>query len=175
MHVSELYREACRDGNMGVNADRLRSLAAQCSHITEFGTRNGHSAACSLITNPKKFITYDIAEAYGVPEMLKGMGAVVRIQNVWMKDFVIEPTDMLFTDTEHDYRYLRHELFKHSPFVKRFIAIHDTEAAGMFFNGQNGGLKYAIEEFLWEGTFKQLAHYPEDRGMTVLERINGTL
>ena len=163
------YKKALSDDNMGAHLPRLAELASRCRKVTEFGTRNGISTI-GLLKGCSNVTTYDI-ELTERSDLLKCLGIDVRIEDVWNSACVIEPTDMLFTDTVHDYRYLKRELALHASKVRRFIAVHDTEAAAEFGHNWTGGLKYAIEEFLWEGTFKQISHSMGCCGMTVLERV----
>jgi len=61
--------------------------------------------------------------------------------NVIADLFEIEPTDLLFIDTDHTYDQCSKELKKHSNKVKKFIILHDT----LIFGAE---LNKAIEEFL---------------------------
>lgn len=169
MNINGLYARACENTNMGAHVPRLYELAKQCNHVTEFGTREGVSTIGLLYASPRKLFTYDIVRCPEV-NILEEFGAVFRKKNVWDSDCNIEETDMLFTDTIHDYRYLKRELSLHAGKVRKFIAIHDTGSSGEFGNNWTGGLTAAIEEFLWEGEFEEMAFYDDCCGMTVLGR-----
>ena len=54
------------------------------------------------------------------------------------RQIVIQPTELLFIDTLHDYEVLLLELFLHSPRVKKFIALHDTQSFGSHNESGNG-------------------------------------
>lgn len=103
--------------------------------------------------------------------------------------------DMLFIDTWHIYGHLRRELANHYHRVNKYILMHDTEIDKItgesirrgwdtrqqsFESGYpeeeiRKGLGPAIEEFLAEHDteWKLKAHYPNNYGLTVLERIDG--
>jgi hypothetical protein len=87
-------------------------------------------------------------------------------------DLTIEPTDLLFIDTYHVYKNLKHELEKHGPMAQKFIVMHDTETFGETSeDSSRPGLWAAVEEFL--------AAHPEwslferrrnNNGLTILKR-----
>jgi len=93
-----------------------------------------------------------------------------RVENTLLID--IEVTDLLFIDTLHTYDQLSQELKLHSPKVRRFIALHDTES--FKFQGEDpskDGLWNAVVEFIAQGNFVAKKHYPNNNGLTVLERM----
>lgn len=174
MTLEEIYLSACQDSQIGAHLPRLCELAKQCEHVTEFGTRDGHSTAALLYAKPQTLVAYDVNDCPAALPLMK-LSKYIRFEfrraNVWLDSCSIEPTDMLFTDTVHEYRYLKRELELHAGKVRKFIAIHDTEAAGPYGGGPAmGGLQYAIEEFLWNDAWEQIAHYPDSCGLTVLAR-----
>ena len=91
-------------------------------------------------------------------------------------------TDFLFIDTWHVYDQLIKELNMHSPKVKKWIALHDTETYGE--KGETSpysirekkeylGLSYAVNEFLKNNinTWRLHEHYVYNNGLTILKRI----
>ena len=171
--LDEWYDRVCKDDNMGAHAPRLRKLASECAHVTEFGTRQCNSTVAMLASRPERLVTYDIVKCQEVSaiEALFIPGFEFREQNVWHKSCFIEPTDMLFTDTTHAYRYLKREFELHASKVKKYIAIHDTFTCGMFQHADAGGLDAAIEELVWDVDFEIIAKYNDCCGMTVLKRV----
>jgi hypothetical protein len=97
----------------------------------------------------------------------------------------IEPCDLLFIDTWHDYLQLKQELTRHHNNVNKYIILHDTntfafEDEPLDWNNPvvietnlPKGLCPAIDEFLmtnkdwilWE-------RKPNNNGLTVLKKIN---
>jgi hypothetical protein len=87
----------------------------------------------------------------------------------------IEPTDLLFIDTRHDYDQLRRELDRHAAQVRRYIALHDTTTFGA--DGETPGCRGlwpAVEEFLAAGDFRPARRDTNNNGLTVLERVRPT-
>jgi hypothetical protein len=87
----------------------------------------------------------------------------------------IEPTDLLFIDTRHDYEQLRRELEQHASKVHRYIALHDTTTFGE--DGETPGTRGlwpAVEEFLAAGDFRLARRDTNNNGLTVLERVRPT-
>ena len=93
----------------------------------------------------------------------------------------LKTTDFLFIDTWHVYDQLIMELNMHSPKIKKWIAMHDTETFGekgeissYSFRDKKErlGLKFAINEFLQNNSeWKLYEHYTYNNGLTILERI----
>lgn len=153
----------------------LRKYAQECSHITEFGTRFVVSTYGLLAGKPKRLLTYDLT-----PDPAIWRAAALAKENNIELGFVeknvleadIEPTDLLFIDTLHDYGQLKRELELHSSKVKKYIICHDTETYG--YKDQSGagpGLMQAINEFLAANTaWKIKERYTNCNGLLVLER-----
>lgn len=164
MNLCDWYEEVCQSHNMGAHAPRLKQLASECKHVTEFGTRNCLSSVAILMGNPARLVSYDIKKCDEVEDLQKITPNFHFIQqNVWHRKCAIDPTDMLFIDTEHLYRFLKRELDLHASKVKKFIAIHDT------YNCPE--LNTAIEELLWDDEWDIKERYDDCCGMTILRRI----
>jgi hypothetical protein len=101
--------------------------------------------------------------------------------------YEMEPCDLLFIDTWHDYLQLKKELTRHHTKVKKYIIFHDTVSFGnsneknaeeMGILNQNEtnlpkGLWPAIEEFLYHNkNWVIWEKKPNNNGLTVLKRIN---
>ena len=101
-------------------------------------------------------------------------------------------TEFLFIDTWHVYGQLKRELARWHSHVTRYIAMHDTEVDGVrgetvrrWMNARaqsarfnmpvdeiKKGLKPAIDEFLLaHPEWKTRAHYRNNNGLTILERV----
>jgi cephalosporin hydroxylase len=159
----------------------LRSLAAQCCHVTEFGTRSGNSTVAFLAGLDVSFLenkmptvleSYDIAPAAVQPPdcytnwqfHLADTGKLERIN----------ATDMLFIDTLHDCAQVAAEL-KHAPRVGSWLVFHDTVLFGWREESTNGlpGIMQAILEFMAtkEGRkWRVWSHDVNNCGLLVLRR-----
>jgi hypothetical protein len=107
-------------------------------------------------------------------------------------DLPMQDYDMIFIDTWHIYGHLKRELAKMHSYAKKYIVLHDTEVDKV--NGESirckwntvkqaaesgypeeeirCGLGKAVDEFLIEHPeWKLKAHYTNNNGLTVLERI----
>jgi hypothetical protein len=161
----------------------LYQYAKECEHITEMGVRNPTSTYAFLAANPKKLISYDISRWEAVDEAEKlakecGVNFEFIQQDVLKAD--IEETDFLFIDTFHTATQLERELARHSGKVRKYIGFHDTET--YFINGEipyegipadvacGRGLKFALEPFLMQGTFRVIFKIPTNNGLTIIER-----
>lgn len=178
------YSEACKQypssptfkgGEFNLASDiylhlpKLRKLAETVSSITELGVRDGQSTRAFLVTNCK-LRSYDLYLDNEVMTLFR----LAREQNKDMTYQIgnsltinLEPTDLLFIDTDHTYEQLSAELKRHHHIVGKYIVMHDT------------GLPYgyvlmtAIMEFLADNSqWKVSYHTSECAGLTILERIS---
>jgi hypothetical protein len=84
--------------------------------------------------------------------------------NTIAERFEIEPTDLLFIDTDHTYVQCSQELRQHSYKVKKFIIFHDTTTYG-------AELNKAIEEFLEKNNDWMLREkLLNNNGLTIIAR-----
>jgi hypothetical protein len=169
----------------------LKSLASECTLVTELGTRFAISTMALLMGRPSKVISVDLNYHFFKPhekrilDFAKACG--VDFSFIEADDLAIEleNTDLLFIDTLHTYDQLTKELEKHSSKVNKYIVLHDTETfknvdEAFYQNGKvstevkkgdKQGLWPAVEYFLncnlnW-GVYR---HYSNNNGLTILKR-----
>lgn len=166
----------------------LYLLAKDCNHVTEMGSRWGHSTFSILSSGVNQFIAYDLDINDNI-EIAIDMSIKENInfqfnqKNVLEVD--IEKTDMLFIDTWHKYGQLKEELKLHSKNVNKYIVLHDTTSYenrdepdwGVYqdikpLSNVKSGLWPAIEEFLLENKDWEISmRYIHNNGLTILKRI----
>jgi len=167
------YRDACvAPSDINEHLPTLRRLAATCGgHVTEMGVRHGVSTIALLAAQPRVLRCYDILQ-YDWSSIMPLRGATDLLFTVADSRAIdIEETDLLFIDTWHVYDQLKVELSRHSPRVRRWIAMHDTVTFGA--RGEDpkyGGLWAAVQEFVAGGWWKIIEHHPNNNGLTVVER-----
>lgn len=156
----------------------LASYASECEHITEMGVRYIVSTYALLMGKPKKMISYDIHMCHWEPvrDLVKentdfyfAIGNTLEIE--------IEPTDLLFIDTLHNYTQLKKELELHAKKVNKYIIFHDTtsfETVGESYSGNpERGIWPAIEEFLQlnpQWVLKE--RFTNNNGLTIIEKAS---
>ncbi len=178
-----LYADACaRPSDINEHLSKLRELASQCKHVTEFGTRGGVSTIALLAAQPDYLVTWDIdpsATAGAFNRFLAVRGLVgktyfqPRVGNTLFAR--IERTDMLFIDTLHTYRQLAQELSLHAWRVRKYLAFHDTVTFGS--RGEDGhtpGLRQAIDEFVFKewtqkNRWEPIVDAKNNNGLVVLQ------
>lgn len=172
--LAELYYAACREpSDIHEHLPRLVVLGRQCRHITELGTRTGVSATAFLYAQPDRLICYDRVRYPQIDRLFLVAGRTDLVFHqrdvLWSE---VEPTDLLFIDTLHDYDQLKQELALHAGKARKFIVLHDTTTFGATGEtpGQQG-LWPAVEEFLAAGTFRLKERYTNNNGLSVLERV----
>jgi hypothetical protein len=157
----------------------LYFLAQQCDHVTEFGVRTGASTLAflhGLQGRPATLRSYDINDQYGVQDSLTRWTRVEWTFSICSTVSIsrIEPTDLLFVDTLHNYDQVRQELALHGDAARRWIVFHDTETFGVTGDDGGRGINQAIDEWLeakpeWRIVYR--TH--RNNGLTVIERETG--
>jgi hypothetical protein len=145
----------------------LRLYAGRSSRVVEFGTRGGVSTLAFLAGQPDCLTTVDIDPRLVDIDHLKDHCGDTKFESIIANslEYEIDRCDLLFIDTDHNYTQLSAELALHHSKVTRWIIMHDTESFPVC--GE------AYRDFLAKhGTeWKELVHYPNNNGLTILERI----
>ena len=97
----------------------------------------------------------------GIVEIITG--ASVEVAAEWGEYFSAHPISLLFIDASHLYKDVKADFEAWSPFVKGFIALHDT-------TGNYPGVKQFVDELLAAGEWQVIERADS---MAVLERVNG--
>lgn len=168
----------------------LYDYSTQCDTIVEMGVRWVSSTWAFLLSNPKKFISYDIVKHENINEVIK-LAKEYGINYQFIENDVlnikIKKTDLLFLDTLHTYNQLYNELKLHSPNVNKFIIMHDTVSFGyndeVIYNHASNiikttpktkeGLKNAINDFLLSevgNEWEVLTEYLNNNGLLILKK-----
>jgi len=154
----------------------LKEFGEKCEHITELGTRYGNSTVAFMAAYPKKFISYDVTYNAKI-DYLKliakecGINFEFRLEDANLSE--IEPTDLLFIDTNHHAEQCSVELALHADKVSKFIIFHDTTTFWKRGQGYDvgHGLREAIEPFLLNHPeWKQLHKFENNNGLLILQR-----
>lgn len=172
--LDQLYDADCRThSDIAEHLATLHGLAKECSHVTELGTHIGHSTTAFLAARPAVLVCYDLVRQPAVDVLARAsQGTYFQF---WQKDSLqasIDPTDLLFIDTLHDYDQLRAELLRHAGQVRRYIVLHDTATFGV--EGEtpgHRGLWPAVQEFCSLGVWRVKDQWHNNNGLTVLERV----
>jgi hypothetical protein len=171
--------QRCRSVESDIHAHllRLAQLARECSHVTEFGVRSGMSTFSFLhgLSNKSRATlrSYDLGDPYNIFESVRP-----HVEIDWtfahgstLEAPVIEPTELLFIDTLHDYAQVKGELERHGNQASKYIIFHDTVSFGI--NGETGGpgINLAIQEFMRDNEqWVLFEHYDNNNGLTILTR-----
>src|SRR5262249_23570972 len=175
--LERLYREACaRQSDIHEHLPTLFELAKGCRRVTEFGTRAAVSTTALLYAQPGELVCYDLTRLPPVDRLERLAGKTrFRFVRQDVLEVDIAETDLLFIDTWHVYGQLKAELARHAAKVRRYVVLHDTETYGQKGESEgHRGLWPAVEEFLAGGEFALKAHYRNNNGLTVLERVECT-
>ncbi len=165
---------AAQPSDINDHVPTLRALAAQCAHVTEFGTRGGVSTTALASGKPTLVRTYDLVHDPALDRLQTLAGAAGVTLEPCIADVLsvdIEETDLLFIDTLHTADQLSAELRRHAGRVRRWIAMHDTSTFGE--RGEDGGpgLLPALRHFLRERPeWVVVTHHTHNNGFTVISR-----
>jgi len=112
--------------------DEIKKCLQECSSYTELGIMQGPTLAVACLAGVEKIRAYDInLDWYNKAAQLFEQYAVQH--NIDFSVFEgnsltcnIEPTDLLYIDSLHQYNHLTGELNRHASHVNKFIIMHDT-------------------------------------------------
>ena len=153
----------------------LQFIASQCNHVTELGVRNGYSTV-ALFNGCNKVVSYDIEKTAFVEQLRKFKPYWKFIQGDTSDPRIEkEHTDFLFVDTLHTYDHVKAELKNFHPYVKKFIAFHDTYSQGEKSLDVSGaeGINKAIREFLEENEeWKSVYKCNFNNGLWIIQRMS---
>lgn len=163
----------------------LLTLAEDCTHVTEFGSRFGASTK-AFLKAPVTLRAYDLEIHNPLMNLFKiarKVGKDVEYERGNTLSILIEPTDLLFIDTWHSQQQLREELHLHGNAARKYLAFHDTHTYGVRDEQTdwaanpnrkampNQGLLPAIIEFVIKNPhWRFKTHKSNNNGLTVLER-----
>jgi predicted O-methyltransferase YrrM len=155
----------------------LSFLAEQCDHVTEFGVRTGESTLAFLHglrgKHDAHLRSYDINDDYRVKQSFQPLTKTdwIFVTASTLTISKIEPTDLLFIDTLHNFTQVSQELALHGDQSKRWIAFHDTETFGTVGDDGGEGINKAIHEFMdARPEWRVVYHTHRNNGLTVIER-----
>jgi len=203
--IKKTYNRLCNErSDINEHLPNLFKYAKECDSIIECGVRYVVSSWAFLygLSNnhnnkqKKQLLLNDIMPC-DIRELLNaGSHTDVEINYEWINDLEMNLTqnyDMIFIDTWHVYGHLKRELNKFSPYINKYIVMHDTtidefqgETIRMYRNAheesQTSGIPIeeilcgsgkAINEFLQENNnwvlHEKLTY---NNGLTVLRRID---
>lgn len=186
---TEFLKAKDEPSDINEHVDYFRSLAAECGHITEMGVRYGVSTMGWIkglqesSKTDRRLICFDIQYLHGfVIDKLNASaveaGVNITINKANSLEVTIEPTDLLFIDTRHNYKQLRQELDLHGNKARKYIVMHDTTIFGAVDDpddetpeGEKQGLLTAVDEFLTLNSEWELhAVRPFNNGVVTLKR-----
>jgi hypothetical protein len=175
--IEEIYHDRLNNPSSHPHPDifehmpTLRRFAEGAQHITEFGTRSGNSTTAflaGLALNGGVLHSYDIeATSFCAPEIPRVTWKFTQ-QDTGANDFTIEPTDILFIDSLHEYAHIMRE-FRQANSVRRYIILHDTAIDWIKMGGR--GVHDALTAFLARNqNWAVFMNYENCNGLTVLAR-----
>ncbi len=160
----------------------LKEIGDECSHITEFGVRTGHSTRAFLTTNAilRSYDLYLDKDIINLFNEATKQGKNAKYIKGDTTSIDIEETDLLFIDTWHTYNQVKAELQKHANKVRKYIIFHDTISFGLkdepnydgsFVPLTGQGLLPAIIEFtIQHPQWKFREFKTNNNGLTILQK-----
>lgn len=205
--IKSNYEFLCnKPSDINQHLPTLFKYASQCESVVECGVRGCVSSWAfihGLMNNnkpTKEILLNDIqpCDIRGVLYLSQQVETKIEVKYEWVNDLDLildHPYDLLFIDTWHVYGQLKRELNKFSPFINKYIIMHDTtvdEIEGETVRNKwnslhqsattgipeeeiNDGLGRAIHEFLSSNPeWTLLEKWTNNNGLTVLERVRLT-
>ena len=164
--IDELYAARWQERhNIDEHLPVLRRYAEEVKHITEFGVDRGWSTTAFLAARPAVLVSYDLVRQPEV-ELLEGLVPPETIWEFKQEDTrlaSVEPTDLLFIDTEHTEEQVWAELQVGLPYTRRFVIFHDTVSCP--------AIVKPILNALLRGPWRCREWLTNQSGLAVFERI----
>lgn len=173
--LERLFREAAdTPSDINDHLDLLYRLASSVHDVAEIGVGMAKSTAALAYALPRKLRVYEVPRtAANVRVEAAARLSGVDYQRIALEgaDLRIEPTDLLLIDGLHDEERVAMELELHTPLVRRFLVLHDTESYGE--RGETPG-----HRGIWPAVCAYMRRHPEWRmqshlpnnGLTVFVR-----
>ena len=163
----------------------LYSLACDCTHVTEMGSRFGASTK-AFLKAPVSLRAYDLDIHKPLMDLFKiarTVGKDVEYLKGNTLEILIDPTDMIFIDTWHSQQQLRDELKLHGNAARKYLAFHDTHTYGVRDEQKDWAanpnrkamanqvlLPAMIDSLIMNPQWQFKMHKSNNNGLTVLER-----
>jgi len=172
MTLNEIYDNKCRTiSDINEHLPVLKEYGEKVDHITEMGVRSIVSTYALLAAKPKKMISYDIVyvDTSHINSLVEETDYSFIVGDT--RTISIEPTELLFIDTLHNYEQLKQELYLHAPKTSKFIILHDTETFGIRGETESEGLIKALNEFLETNSIWTIhLQLKNNNGLTILKK-----
>ena len=163
-------QEDCHTIQYTIVHDEIKKHLKECESYTEFGIMQGPTLALACLSGIHKIRAYDInlswynkaANLFNQYVDNNNLDFEVNEENTLT--CTIEPSDLLYIDSLHEYKHLKSELTLHAAKIKKFIIMHDTTG--------RPELVRAIDEFLKVNPeWKKITECKESVGFTTMGKI----
>lgn len=150
---------------------KMPSYLKDCDSYRELGTNQGGSASIALLANlkyyeliDKGFSRYRTQQPL-IADYLKNKDIQLVMHETSSLEVITDvSTDFLLVDSVHKYKHVKKEIEIYAPLTSKYIMFHDTHGIPEVYK--------AVKEFLEITTeWKEIEHYANGAGYTVLERI----
>ncbi|MCA9035744.1 MAG: hypothetical protein KDA91_11475, partial [Planctomycetaceae bacterium] len=170
--LDELFTEAATTpSDLNEHCEKLKELAAQCEHVTDFGSRPHVSTVALLAGQPQRLVSYAVDDRFAKVLVERQGQTAFEARPGDSLSVEIDETDLLFIDTKHTAGQLQAELDRHASRVRRWIVRHDTQIFGEQGEGGGPGLLPALRRFLREHPeWSVVYHTQANHGLTVISR-----
>ena len=158
----------------------LRSLAAQCASVVEFGTWHCHSAN-ALVLGTKGVVT-SFDHMIWAPEIIQPIisefcehsrGKFIFKPQTTLQEGLFGECDLLFLDSKHSYINVKYELEVYGMCSRKYLVFHDTVTFGEVGDDGKKGILSAIYEFMAQHTcWRVVMDELNNNGLLVLKRTN---
>jgi hypothetical protein len=150
----------------------IREYMQNCDSYRELGTNQGASASAVFLENPKfvelidkSFSRFNPSKKYFETYAKENEIEFNTVESSSLDVKISRKTDFLLVDSVHKYNHVIQELNLYSPFVNKFIMIHDT--VGFPEVGK------AVNNFVADSTIWKIDYHLDHpkAGYTVLKKI----
>lgn len=178
-NLKGLYELAAkRKSDINEHVPTLRRLAVNCEHVVEFGTRDAVSTTALAASGARHVLSVDVSPTESANHLMR---VAPNVKQIIHDTLTLDRVDCdgLFIDTLHTSDQVFGELSRHSPGVRKWLALHDTEAPWGYSDDRRsdqpdgGGVRAGITRWkaTEEGRRWNLTHdYRNNHGLAVFQR-----
>lgn len=165
--IEQLYQVRCNTPhNIDQHLPTIRRYAAWCDHVTEFGVERGWSTTALLASGAAHVRSYDIVRHPDLEDVEKAVNDTPGTDWQFIlgdtRQVRIEPTDLLFVDTDHTFDQVNRELAHSIDRVKHLLLFHDTVSSPEI-------VRAILEHTYRKWTLREWAVH--QNGLAVFERV----
>ncbi len=166
--IEAKYKELCEtESDINKHLPIIRKYVSRSDIVVELGVRDCVSTWALLAGRPTNMVSVDVnvppkENLKAVHNAAKEVGTFYKFIQCDSLNIKLFDIDVLFIDTVHLYGQLVKELWAHSPNVRKYLILHDTNIPEM---------RACVVDFLYNREWEIEEESYDHEGLMVLKRV----